>query len=98
MPLSNLNLKVVDTLASHPLRQLLDADVLVTVNSDDPPYLGGYINDNYAAIADALRLDARQITRLARNSFTASFLDPAAVSDQQRRIDRYIASQSPGQP
>jgi adenosine deaminase len=72
-PLSNLSLRVVDRLEDHPLRRLLEAGVLVTVNSDDPPYFGGYINENYAAVRDHLGLDDDALATLARNSFTASF-------------------------
>jgi adenosine deaminase len=57
----------------HPLAQLQRAGVLVTVNSDDPPYFGGYINDNYRAIATALALSPAEIADLARNSLLASF-------------------------
>jgi adenosine deaminase len=72
-PLSNLRLQVVQDLTRHPLRALMDGGVLVTVNSDDPSYFGGYINENYAAIAEALGLDDDAVTTLAKNSFTASF-------------------------
>jgi adenine deaminase len=72
-PLSNLRLRVVDQLEDHPLGRLLDAGVLVTVNSDDPPYFGGYVNENYAAVRDHLGLNDDALATLARNSFTASF-------------------------
>lgn len=73
-PLSNLKLKVVDDLTNHPLARLLDAGVVVTVNSDDPAYFGGYVGDNYVAIAAGLDLSQTQTTQLARNSLTASFI------------------------
>lgn len=76
-PLSNLRLAVVKTLDSHPLRRMLEAGLKVTVNSDDPAYFGGYVNDNYRRIADALGLSAPDLVRLARNSFAASFLPEA---------------------
>lgn len=78
-PLSNLKLRVFDTLADHPLGQMLDAGVCVTLNSDDPAYFGGYIGDNFVQTFDALQLSAQQAYVLARNSFQASF-----VSSQQR--------------
>ncbi len=79
-PLSNLSLRVVGRLADHPLRRLLEAGLLVTVNSDDPPYFGGYVNENFAAVRDHLGLDDHALATLARNSFTASFADPAEVA------------------
>jgi adenosine deaminase len=77
-PLSNVKLRVFDSLAEHNLKRLLDAGLCVTINSDDPAYFGGYVAENYRATADALGLGRDDIARLARNSFTASFLDPAA--------------------
>lgn len=74
-PLSNLRLGVVDDLAEHPLSRMLAAGLLVTVNSDDPAYFGGYVGDNYTAVREALGLDDDQVRTLARNSFRAAFLD-----------------------
>jgi len=74
-PLSNLKLCVVGDMASHPLKRMLDLGLVVTVNSDDPAYFGGYVNDNYVAVAEALDLDAKDLVQLARNSFEASLLD-----------------------
>jgi adenosine deaminase len=73
-PLSNLKLKVFDRLEDHNLKHLLDRGVRVTVNSDDPAYFGGYVLDNYLAVADALDLGDRDLVALARNSIEASFL------------------------
>lgn len=75
-PLSNLKLCVVDDLATHPLRRMLQAGLKATVNSDDPAYFGGYVNTNFIAVADALDLTRDEIITLARNSFTGSFLSP----------------------
>lgn len=75
-PLSNLRLGVVASLADHPLKRLLDAGVMVTVNSDDPAYFGGYLVDNYRAAQAALSLSRHDIVALARNSLTASLLPP----------------------
>ncbi len=72
-PLSNLRLCVVDDLRHHPLRRMMESGLKVTVNSDDPAYFGGYISDNYLAIAEALELSATECSVLARNSFEASF-------------------------
>ncbi|SIK10785.1 adenosine deaminase [Mycobacteroides abscessus subsp. abscessus] len=72
-PLSNLRLRCVDTLEDHPLPALLDAGVLVTINSDDPAYFGGYVADNYVAVQQALRLESGIVELLARNSLHASF-------------------------
>jgi adenosine deaminase len=73
-PLSNLRLKVVEDLAAHPLPQMLEAGMLVTINSDDPSYFGGYVGDNYDAIQAALGLETSRMIELARNSLVAAFL------------------------
>jgi adenosine deaminase len=70
-PLSNVALKVVPALERHPLKRLLDAGVNVTINSDDPPFFGGYLAENYTATADALGLGANDIRQLATNSLQA---------------------------
>ena len=76
-PLSNLKLCVVQDMRQHNIRRLLQQGVKVTVNSDDPSYFGGYMNDNFIAITEALDLNADELKQLAINSFEASFL-PAA--------------------
>ena len=76
-PLSNLALRGIDRLADHPLRRMLDAGLLATVNSDDPAYFGGYLHDNVVAVTRALGLTADDRRRLAENSFRASFLPEA---------------------
>jgi adenosine deaminase len=73
-PLSNVYLKTVDTMADHALPQMLAEGLLVTISSDDPAYFGGYVDANYAAIADEWQLGRRHLADLARNSFQASFL------------------------
>lgn len=88
-PLSNLKLKVVKDLKDHPLRKMLEKGLLVTVNSDDPAYFGGYVNENYIAIANALQLTPEEIVLLAKNSFTASFLDDSAKHHLTGKIDTY---------
>lgn len=86
-PLSNLKLKVVKDLKKHPLREMMRKGLLVTINSDDPAYFGGYINENYLAIAKALNLSKEEILQLARNSFEASFLSQAAKKLMINRIN-----------
>lgn len=73
-PLSNLKLCVVDDMAKHNLADFLRRGVLVTVNSDDPAYFGGYVADNYLAVANALKLTRGELAQLADNSIIASFL------------------------
>ena len=79
-PLSNLKLCVVDDMKQHNIRRLLQQGVQVTVNSDDPSYFGGYMNDNFVAIQDALDLSQDELKQLAINSFEASF-----ISDEQKQ-------------
>lgn len=76
-PLSNLKLCVVDDMQQHNIRRLLQQGVHVTVNSDDPSYFGGYMNDNFIAIAEALDLSNEELKLLAINSFEASFISDA---------------------
>ena len=73
-PLSNLKLKVVGNLSEHNLRRMLQNGVLVTVNSDDPAYFGGYVNQTFIELAAALDLTENDIRTLCKNSFAASFL------------------------
>jgi adenosine deaminase len=80
-PLSNVRLRIFDTLESHNLKRLLDLGLRVTVNSDDPAYFGGYLTANLLAVQRALDLGHEDIHRLAQNAFTASFLPEA---DRQR--------------
>ncbi|HEV7341286.1 MAG TPA: adenosine deaminase [Sphingopyxis sp.] len=91
-PLSNLKLCVVDDMAAHPLKNMLRAGLIATVNSDDPSYFGGYVNANYQAVADALDLSKIELVTLARNSFTGSFLDDAAKARHLAAIDTYDRS------
>ena len=93
-PLSNVRLRVVDSLAGHPLPQMLEAGLLVTVNSDDPAYFGGYAGDNFAAIADELAIGDEVLATLARNSFTASFLEDPVRERRLAEIDAVLAAAS----
>ncbi|MEU1791263.1 adenosine deaminase [Streptomyces sparsogenes] len=90
-PLSNVRLRVVDRLEDHPLRAMLDAGLLVTVNSDDPSYFGGYAGDNFDAVRDALRLDDATLRLLARNSFRAAFLDEGTRAAYLKEVDAHGA-------
>ncbi|PZO88150.1 MAG: adenosine deaminase [Sphingomonas sanxanigenens] len=90
-PLSNLKLCVVDDMARHPIGRMLDLGLAATVNSDDPAYFGGYVNDNFRAIAAAGLVDRAQMTMLARNSFAGSFLPPAEIARHIAAIDAYEA-------
>ena len=86
-PLSNLKLGVVESLEAHPLKRMLEDRLAVTVNSDDPAYFGGYVNENYRRIAQAVQLSPSDITLLARNSFRASFLGQEIKSHWLKEID-----------
>jgi adenosine deaminase len=74
-PLSNVKLRIFPELGQHNVGKLLERGLMVTINSDDPAYFGGYIGDNYTATAAALGLSHEQMIQVARNSFRASFLD-----------------------
>jgi adenine deaminase len=89
-PLSNVKLRVVDALADHPVRRLLERGLCVTVNSDDPAYFGGYVAENFSAIRTALDVSDEEFVQYARNSFEASFLDDAAKARHLADIDRIV--------
>ena len=92
-PLSNVRLKVVRNLAEHPLKKMLDAGLLATVNSDDPAYFGGYVGDNFAASASALQLSDAELVTLAKNSFQASFISDAAKASFLQSIDAAVSAE-----
>lgn len=89
-PLSNVKLRVFDQPRDHNLAKLLDAGLTVTVNSDDPAYFGGYVNENYVQMFDALPLNREHAYRLARNGFQASFLAPAEKQQFLDEVDRFF--------
>ena len=89
-PLSNLKLKVVKNLVDHPLKKLMKKNILVTINSDDPAYFGGYINKNYEKISEALNLSKKDIIKLAKNSFEISFLSKKEKEKYFLEIDGYV--------
>lgn len=91
-PLSNLKLCVFPDLASHNLRQLLDAGLVATVNSDDPAYFGGYLNENFTQTFAATGLQATHAYTLARNSIEASFIEGAAKRRYIDRLDEFFAA------
>jgi adenosine deaminase len=91
-PLSNLKLCVVDDMTAHPIKTMLAKGLKPTLNSDDPAYFGGYLNDNYRAAARGVDLSREQLAQLARNSFTGSFLTPAQQAPHLAAIDAYVAS------
>lgn len=91
-PLSNLKLCVFPALKQHNLRQLLDAGLCATVNSDDPAYFGGYVNENFLQTFAATGLDAQHAYQLARNSFEGSFASPAQKKDYIERLDAAFAA------
>jgi adenosine deaminase len=93
-PLSNLRLKVVADLAHHPLRRMMDAGLMVTVNSDDPAYFGGYVNQNYLAVSDALALRRDDIASVVRNGIKASLMSPSEKDKALAEVDRVLAETS----
>ena len=86
-PLSNTRLCVFARMEDHPILSLLEQGLLVTVNSDDPAYFGGYINNNFRAVAEALAPSREQIVQLAKNSFSASFLDQRSKNGWIEKIN-----------
>jgi adenosine deaminase len=91
-PLSNVKLRVFDTLEQHNLAKLLDAGLCVTVNSDDPAYFGGYIGENFLQVQQALALDANRLQTLARNAFKASFLSQDDIKRHINAVDAVFDS------
>jgi adenosine deaminase len=87
-PQSNLRLAVVKDMRDHPLRTMLARGLRATINSDDPAYFGGYVNDNFAALIDAVELQREEILALVRNSFEASFLPPTDQARHLAAVDR----------
>ncbi|WP_443053895.1 adenosine deaminase [Streptomyces sp. NBC_00670] len=94
-PTSNIATRAVATLDEHPIRTFVDAGVLVTVNSDDPPMFGTDLNTEYAVAARLLNLDEQGIAALAKNAVEASFLDPAGKARLTAEIDTYLTTWSP---
>ncbi len=90
-PISNRELRVVDVLENHPLKEMMNKGLLVTLNSDDPAYFRGSLNDNYLQMAEALDLSKKDIYQLAKNSFTASFLTEDEKASYIEVLDAFYA-------
>ena len=88
-PLSNVRLNVFESMKKHNLKAMLQRGLCVTINSDDPAYFGGYINENFIEAANALHLDRSDIIQLAKNSFAASSLSTVHKQLYLKEIDRY---------
>ena len=93
-PLSNVKLRVFDTMADHNLGQLLELGLAATVNSDDPAYFGGYMNDNFLAVHNALELTREQYVTLAANAIDASFVDRDRKADLHEELEAYVSARS----
>jgi adenosine deaminase len=91
-PLSNLRLRVVSDLRAHPLRRMLDKDLVATLNSDDPAYFGGYVNDNYRAVSDALTLSREEIVAIVRNGFRAALISETDKQSALAEVERAVAA------
>jgi adenosine deaminase len=91
-PLSNLKLCVVENLREHPLGDMLDRGLRATVNSDDPAYFGGYINENFMAVEEALSLGKERLAKLARNSFESAFIGYSRRKVLLDELDSYLAT------
>jgi len=91
-PLSNVRLKGVPSLEAHPLRSMLAAGLNVTLNSDDPAYFGGYVNDNFIQCEQILGLSADDVVTLARNSLLASFAPPNETASHIAQLESYLAA------
>lgn len=91
-PLSNVRLKGVPSLAEHSLPRLLEEGLLVSINSDDPAYFGGHVDENYRAISQEFGLVAEDLARLAKNSITSSFITDQRRSELYAEVDAWLAS------
>jgi len=91
-PLSNVRLRVVADLAHHPLRRMLHKGLMVTVNSDDPAYFGGYVQENYRASAQALGLGRDEIAAIVRNGIAASLMPQPEKAKLLAEVDRAVAA------
>jgi adenine deaminase len=91
-PLSNVKLRVFDSIQDHNLKRMLDLGLRVTVNSDDPAYFGGYVDENFNAAQEGLHLSRDDVYQLTKNSFMASFLDAERTQRLLDELDGYFAS------
>lgn len=90
-PLSNIKLCVFEKMDQHNLLTLLDAGLVITINSDDPAYFGGYMNDNFVAVVEALPVQRHHAQQLARNSFSAAFIDAGLRQKYLAQVDAFFA-------
>ncbi|MFK5926884.1 MAG: adenosine deaminase [Desulfuromusa sp.] len=88
-PLSNIKLRNVDKIENHPIKIMLDKGLVATVNSDDPAYLGGYMNENYQAVTDALNLSKEDLYLLSLNSFRSAFLEAREKAELISKLDQF---------
>ena len=88
-PLSNIKLRVFDKMEDHNLKKMLDQGIRVTINSDDPAYFGGYINQNFLAAQQALKLSENEIIEIAKNGFRSSFLPQQSINTHLESIDEF---------
>ena len=91
-PLSNFNLRVIKDMKKHPLKRMLELGLKVTINSDDPAYFGGYMNENYKVVTEALSLEKPHLLTLARNAIEAGFLTQTEKDNLLNRVNAYAAS------
>ncbi|PML59035.1 adenosine deaminase [Vibrio lentus] len=94
-PLSNTKLKVFETMQQHNIVELLRKGLCVTINSDDPAYFGGYMNDNFLAVANAHPLTKNELAQFSINAVEASFISPHAKEDLIAQVRQYLAENTP---
>jgi adenosine deaminase len=93
-PLSNVKLRNVNAIEEHPIKTMLDKNLVATINSDDPAYFGGYMNENYSAITNALNLSKDDLYQLTLNSFNSTFLNEDEKIVLINRLDRFYKNNS----
>ncbi|MFK8056386.1 MAG: adenosine deaminase [Saprospiraceae bacterium] len=92
-PLSNLELCVIDDMKNHPAKKMMERGLLISLNSDDPAYFGGYMTDNFLATAEGLDLSRAELVQLAKNSFISSWLPAEQKEEMLEKVDAYVAAQ-----
>lgn len=93
-PLSNIKLKNVDRIENHTIKKMLDRNMMITINSDDPAYFGGYVNENYQVVVDTFGLGEKEVVKLAKNSFLASFLSAERKETLLKKLDQFAQNWS----
>lgn len=93
-PLSNIRLRAVDTMADHPLPQMLEKGLKVSVHSDDPAYFGGYMDANFASLMESFNFSTEQLATLAKNSFESTFLDDASKQVLLAEVQAWVQQQN----